>query len=90
MAAAAPRNDQLGIEKWRRLGLKTTGLTSQKSHDLRKIRKLTNSAEEAGVREYSSEDKLAKVSQRSTLTSTSCERSCSSIIESRKRATFER
>ena len=44
VAAAAPRNDQLGIEKWRRQGLKTTGLTSQKSIDLRKIRKLTNFA----------------------------------------------
>ena len=44
VAAAAPRNDQLGIEKWRRQGLKTTGLTSQKSQDLRKIRKLTNFA----------------------------------------------
>ena len=46
--------------------------------------------EEAGVQEYSSGDKLAKYSQRSTLTSTSYKRSCSSITESRKRATFER
>ena len=44
VAAAAPRNDQFGFEKWRRQGLKTTGLTSQKSIDLRKIRKLTNFA----------------------------------------------
>ena len=42
VAATTPRNDQLGIEKWRRQGLKTKGLTSQKSIDLRKIKKLTN------------------------------------------------